>query len=73
MKVLDIVDEELKETYKESINILGNLEKIPTQKQWNKIAGEKFYMTSITLKACSGINSWILLCLRAKECVTKEK
>lgn len=73
MKVLDLVDQDIKDFYKKSINALGKLEKRPSEKEWNKIAGEKLYMTSISLKGYSEIDSWILLCFNARRSYNKNK
>ena len=73
MNALDPVDKDIKKFYDKSIKALGKLEKIPTKKEWSKIARKKFYMTSISLMAYSKASSWILLYLNARRLYNKNK
>lgn len=66
------IDKDIKEFYEKSLNILGGLEKPIIEKKWNKLAKDKFLMTSISLRRYSGINSWILLYLSAKRLYNKD-
>lgn len=73
MKVLEFVDKDIGKFYEKSIYALGKLEKRPSEKEWNKIAKRELYMTSVSLKGYSEIDSWILLYYSARRLYNNRK
>lgn len=62
----------MEKLYEESILELMKLEKLPTWREWNKIAKEKTLMSHNSMRAFSGKN-FNLIYRDAKRRVSKEK
>ena len=67
MSVLEYFSRDGQEDYNNSMMALGSFKKLPTEKQWNKYAGENNYLGSISLKRLSNIGAWTLLYISARK------
>lgn len=67
MSVLEYLNRNGEEDYNNSMMALGSFEKFPSEKQWNRYAGENNYLGTISLKRLSNMRAWTLLYFSARK------